>query len=461
MEQVITPILQRTYRPITLEPLRTPENLCCLNTANRTVWFSFVPQQSGYITVSTTNSTFISQTGLRLYSAGEGSSWYVSGIAHNGTGLFTSYINAGNSYMLDVDGTTSDQGYGLFNLDMCLVSSPPNDNFTNATSFAFQTNYSLISLSNGIVTNIVMTAALVGNNFGATAESGESSIGNYSGITTSGRSVWWTFVAPASGFITLSSTNSLFMTQVGLKLTAAGAGGTWATSIGYSGNGYLTGKSVAAGTSYTLCVDGTTLDAGCGVIDLDVTINPYPTNDNYPGTALSFTTVSNLQTYGGYTITNIAYVATAVGYNAYATSDGYSLGTRTGTYASEGETIWWNFSPPAAGNATISLQGSTFDTLLGAGVFTASGQQPYYNDDYIPGIVVQSQVIVPVTAGQTNYVDVDGKTGTSWYGSNGAVDLTITILYHPQTIFMPIGPSSFHPTGCPSHSAIKLGNLIQ
>ena len=437
-----------------------PGESMLLNTANRTVWFSFVPQQSGYITVSTTNSTFISQTGLRLYSAGEGSSWYVSGIAHNGTGLFTSYINAGNSYMLDVDGTTSDQGYGLFNLDMCLVSSPPNDNFTNATIFAFQTNYSLISLSNGIVTNVAMTAALVGNNFGATAESGESPIGNYSGITSSGRSVWWTFVAPVSGFITLSSTNSLFMTQVGLKLTAAGAGGTWANSIGYSGNGYLTGKSVAAGTSYTLCVDGTTLDAGCGVIDLDVTINPYPTNDNYPGTALSFTTVSNLQTYGGYTITNIAYVATAVGYNAYATSDGYSLGTRTGTYASGGETIWWNFNPPATGNATISLQGSTFDTLLGAGVFTASGQQPYYNDDYIPGIVVQSQVIVPVTAGQTNYVDVDGKTGTS-YGSNGAVNLTITIPVPPTNDLYANRTILFPSNGVPVAFGNQTGNVIQ
>jgi hypothetical protein len=250
------------------------------------------------------------------------------------------------------------------------------------------------------------------------------------------------------------------MTQVGLKLTTAGTGGTWANSIGYSGNGYLTGKSVAAGTSYTLCVDGTTLDAGCGVIDLDVTINPYPTNDNYPGTTLSFTTVSNLQTYGGYTITNIAYVAIAVGYNAYATSDGYSLGTRTGTYASEGETIWWNFNPPAAGNATISLQGSTFDTLLGVGVFTASGQQPYYNDDYIPGIVVQSQVIVPVTAGQTNYVDVDGKTGTS-YGSNGAVNLTITIPIPPTNDLYANRTILFPSNGVPVAFGNQTGNLIQ
>ena len=118
-----------------------------------------------------------------------------------------------------------------------------------------------------------------------------------------------------------------------------------------------------------------------------------------------------------------------VGANTYATASGYTLGNRLNVN-SAGQNIWWNFNPPTTGYATISLLGSPFDTLLGAGVFTLGNSPPYGNDDIAPGVIVQSQVTVPVTSGMTNYIDVDGKTGPR-FGSNGGVNLTVTVPVPP------------------------------
>ena len=80
---------------------------------------------------------------------------------------------------------------------------------------------------------------------------------------------------------------------------------------------------------------------------------------------------------------------------------------------------------------TVSLLGSSFDTLLGAGVYsTSSSTPPYRNDDYIPGSVVQSLVTFPVTAGQSNIIEVDGKLGTP-AGGTGGVNLTVTLPQAP------------------------------
>jgi len=93
-----------------------------LNTANRTVWFSFVPQQSVKSRFHHQQHVYLPNR-LKLYSRRRRISWYVSGIAHNGTGLFTSYINAGNSYMLDVDAPHQIKATAC-SIGYVLVSSP-------------------------------------------------------------------------------------------------------------------------------------------------------------------------------------------------------------------------------------------------------------------------------------------------------------------------------------------------
>ena len=180
-----------------------------------------------------------------------------------------------------------------------------------------------------------------------------------------------------------------------------------------------------------ICVDGTTLDAGCGLIDLQVEVDAAPGNDNFPGTTLTLVPTPSYQYIGGYTVTNVVYTATAVGDNMYATADGYTLGNLWGGVSEADENIWWNVPTPVSGNMTVSLLGSSFDTLLGAGVYsTSSSTPPYRNDDYIPGSVVQSLVTFPVTAGQSNIIEVDGKLGTP-AGGTGGVNLTVTLPQAP------------------------------
>ena len=428
----------------------------------KSVWFNLVPQQSGYLSIASSNSTFPTQCGIKLASVGVGGSWVYSSIATSGNGYIPStsvYVTAGTSYMIEVDGTTTGANYGFINLDLNMTSSPGNDNFANATVIPFTTNDNTIPLPNGTATNITFTAGLAGNNFSASTESGESLMGNTTGVGDSQHTVWWTFVAPMSGFLKVASTNSTFPNQLGVKTTAVGAGGSWTySSMGVTTSGFLTGLTVAAGTSYSICVDGTGSGAGSGLIDLDVEIDAYPSNDVYPGATMPFATVTNLQTYEGYTVTNLSYVATAVGANTYATLDGYNLGNRQGVNDASAN-IWWNFVAPTTGNATVSLLGSTFDTLLGAGVYSsATTYPPYGNDDYQPG-VVQSQVIVPVTAGQTNMVEVDGKTGTSEGGTGGA-NVTITLPVPPANDLFANATILYPSNGVPIISGSETGNLI-
>ena len=68
------------------------------------------------------------------------------------------YVNAGSSYMICVDGTSSDAGYGIINLDFKLDASPGNDNWAKPTPITFQTNIVTIGLPNGTATNTLVGA---------------------------------------------------------------------------------------------------------------------------------------------------------------------------------------------------------------------------------------------------------------------------------------------------------------
>lgn len=76
---------------------------------------------------------------------------------------------------------------------------------------------------------------------------------------------------------------------------------------------------------------------------------------------------------------------------------------------SGGRSVWFSWTAPESGNLTASTAGSDFDTLLA--VYQGNSLNSLLalgsNDDFAPGVT--SQVTIPVTAGQTYFIVVDGK----------------------------------------------------
>ena len=83
-----------------------------------------------------------------------------------------------------------------------------------------------------------------------------------------------------------------------------------------------------------------------------------------------------------------------------------------------GKSVWWKFVAPVNGSLTVSTTNSTFDTLLGiySGSLVGSLTNIASNDDSPFGSF--SAVTIPVLAGQTNRIAVDG-----YAGAVGAVNL--------------------------------------
>jgi hypothetical protein len=390
----------------------------------RSVWFSFTAPASGYLKIDPTKSAFRAQIGIKAPGQAVSSSWGGPN-AYAVNSALTYYVNAGATYMICVDGTSSDAGYGIINLDFKLDASPGNDYWANPTPIIFQTNIATISMPNGTATNNYYTACGIGNSIAATYEGGEYPINNYSSQGAPGRSVWFTFTAPYTGTLTIDPTKSTFRTQIGIKAPGQAVNSSWGGPNTYAVNSILS-YGVTAGNTYMLCVDGTSSDAGYGFIDLALQINAIPYNDIFPGPMLAFATNTVLETIAEFTVTNLLYTASAVSANNYALQDSgeYSLCSQFSAPCL-GRTIWWSFNPPVQSYATISLAGSTFDTLLAGGVFNGvNNGKSWYNDD-ANGLVTSAATVL-VYPGQTNRIVVDGKSGAA-SGSVGGVNLTVTL----------------------------------
>lgn len=81
-----------------------------------------------------------------------------------------------------------------------------------------------------------------------------------------------------------------------------------------------------------------------------------------------------------------------------------------------GASVWWSWTAPFSGFATISTAGSSFDTILGVYRGTSVSALTWVADDddenYSGGIYT-SKVFVDVVGGQTYQIAVDGYAGVS------------------------------------------------
>ena len=94
---------------------------------------------------------------------------------------------------------------------------------------------------------------------------------------------------------------------------------------------------------------------------------------------------------------------------------------------SPGHTVWYQWQAPSSGSATITTEGSEFDTILA--IYTGTSVNsltralkpdgtPAFNDDVQDGVITTSTVTFNATAGTVYKIAVDG-----WGGDSGALKL--------------------------------------
>ncbi|HEY5915558.1 MAG TPA: PPC domain-containing protein [Verrucomicrobiae bacterium] len=243
---------------------------------------------------------------------------------------------------------------------------------TNSSNDQFANRFTIPS-TGGTVT---------GSNATATKESGEPNHGNAPG----GKSVWWTWTAPAGGLVTISLDGSSFDTTLGVY---QGTGVTSLTSVAQDDEGGAGSCSrvvftATTGATYQIAVDGYSGASG----NITLRLKQGLLNDAF---------ADRLQLLG-----SVDYV---IGSNVGATwesNEPYHWDS-TGIHS-----VWWKWQAPASGIVTISTAGSNFDTIMAA--YTGSSVTTLSlvanNDDY--GAATTSQITFFATAGTVYQIAVDG-----------------------------------------------------
>lgn len=246
---------------------------------------------------------------------------------------------------------------------------PPNDNFENRIPL--------------VGTNVLTTNA----NVNATAQSGEPA---HAG-STAARSVWWTWTAPISGQTTLSTVGSGFDTVLAVYTgVTVGALSPVAGDDQSGGNGTsLVTFPAPAGVSYQIAVDGKQGASGAVVLRLQVAGgSPGPANDLFASRILI--TGSSNQVSGS---------------NLGATKE---AGEPNHDGNPGGKSVWWTWTAPLTGLATIRTVGSSFDTLLAVYTGTAVNNLTLLASDDQGGGNNTSLLSFQALAGTSYQIAVDG-----------------------------------------------------
>ena len=165
------------------------------NAAGQSVWWSWTAPCNGLLSIDATASSF-----YPLVEVYTGSSLLSLTTAANGGGTISFLVTAGTTYQISLDGYSyyyPSSGNISFNLNF--IPAPPNDNFANRIT----------------ITGTSVTVS--GSNIAATLEPNEPvHTENFHGIEswTGSQSVWWTWQAPKSGTVTISTSGSAFSTII-------------------------------------------------------------------------------------------------------------------------------------------------------------------------------------------------------------------------------------------------------
>ncbi|HEV2392942.1 MAG TPA: TlpA disulfide reductase family protein [Verrucomicrobiae bacterium] len=292
----------------------------------------------------------------------------------------------------------------IFPASLARAQSPPaNDNFVNAIPI----------LSTNITVN--------GDNDYATKEPGEPDHAGNPG----GKSVWWTWQAPAVGYVTISthgSTSSVWGGPLD-TLLAVYVGNSVSNVNEIASNDEdpatsltsLLGFKATAGTLYRIAVDGyspdTPADADSGAILLSLTLSGLAPNDDF---------ADAIQLTG----TNLI----AIGNNDHSTKE---PGEPDHAGNPGGKSVWWTWQAPVTGFVTISTQGSVssqsgsdLDALLA--VYVGKSVSNLSEVASVEGS--PASTTFRVDAGKVYRIAVDGFTyDTPTDADSGAIKLSLSI----------------------------------
>ncbi len=357
-----------------LEPLHAG------NAGGKSLWWSWTPELSGAAIISTKGSRL--DTLLGVYTGSELAT--LSPLTSNddpgsGTTQAEARFNAiaGTRYHIAVDGF--DGANGLVMLSAAIDQAGPaplNDNFSYASSLSG--------------TNIEIETT----NIGATREKSEPLISS----TEGGKSLWWTWTAPADGALVLSTAGSGFDTLLGLF-----SGTTLVTLYSIASNddflpetGSRIKTTVTAGMTYQIAVDG--YRGAVGNVRLSLQFMPFATTP--PNNMFANRTVLSGMSNN---VMSSTMKASRESYEPYHAGK------------SGGHSLWWEWTAPSNGTATVSTEGSDFDTVLavytGYSLFTLTPVAS--NDDAAARGDFTSRLTFTAVAGTSYQIAADGYAGAA------------------------------------------------
>jgi hypothetical protein len=277
------------------------------------------------------------------------------------------------------------------------TAAPGNDLFANAQA-----------LSGG-------SGTVSGSNVDATKESGEPALAGNSG----GASVWYSFTAPASGAVSVKTAGSSFDTLLGVYTgSSVSALSLVASNDDVSNNNRSSAVSftASAGTTYRITVDGyrgPQSGQAAGSITLTWSGPGAP-----PPAGPANDLFANAQALSGAS-------GSAGGSNVGATKES---GEPALAGNSGGASVWFAWTAPSSGAASVSTSGSGFDTLLG--VYTGSSVSALSlvasNDD-TSDTDRTSIARFNAVAGTTYRITVDGYLGPNSGQAAGPIALSWTL----------------------------------
>lgn len=302
------------------------------NSGGHSVWFAWTAPVSGSVNASLAGSSF--PTLLAVYTGSAvGTLVPIGSAASPASRVVNFYATAGVQYSIAVDGV--DGASGAYSLRL---TQPGNDNFANR-----------LALSGG-------TVSVTDSNANATVEGSEPTIlGNFGS-----RSLWWSWTAPSTDTVTITTQGSNFNTQLGVY-----TGSTLASLALIASNDDAIGAqssvtfNALAGTVYQIMVKG-----GFTVA--------------FPAVPISGNVVLNILQRQPQVITFVT-----VGDRAYDTAPIPAIATST-----SGLTVVLSTLTPSI--CTVTAQGIS---LITVGVCTIAANQPG-SVSYYPASTVQQNFLI-------------------------------------------------------------------
>jgi redox-sensitive bicupin YhaK (pirin superfamily) len=265
-------------------------------------------------------------------------------------------------------------------------AAPANDMFASASA---------ISTAGG------NSGSVTGTTVQATRETGEPSPLSASVWGSSGKSIWYSWTAPVTGPVTITTEGSGYDTMLALY---SGSSITGLTSLGANddvSSGTLWSSvtaRVTAGTTYRIVVDG--WNNRSGSVKLNWSVTPgAPMNDAFANATV---------------ITGSQGTQTDTTANATRETGEPSHGGSGGAHST-----WYRWVAPGDGNVTFSTSGSAFATLLGAYTGGSVASLTTKATGTAPTGQTYRTMTFAVTNGTAYMIAIDGLSGASGATSLG------------------------------------------